>query len=264
MAKLSKLEAKRHLEACKILQQNDIDFDSAWDVYEHWQASAHHVNSVAGAFFTPIRLARDFDLEVSGRRIIDLCAGIGALSFMTYHSSRHEKRPEIVCIETNPDYVDAGRKLLPEATWIRADIFDLPSDLGRFDCAISNPPFGAVSRNGSGPRYTGRNFEFHAIDIAAELADYGVFIIPQNSAPFAYSGCGDYRERSSEAYARFSAQTGIILDPNCGIDCDVYRDDWQGVAPSIEIVCSSLRSVQHERQRAPVARQESAQLGLDI
>ncbi len=45
--------------------------------------------------------------------------------------------------------MEIGRKLLPEARWINADVFDWRElDLGRYDCAIGNPPFGRVKRQG--------------------------------------------------------------------------------------------------------------------
>ncbi|MBB3948463.1 hypothetical protein GGQ73_004450 [Rhizobium skierniewicense] len=72
---------------------------------------------------------------------------------------------------------------MPEARWINADVFDYRAlDLDRYDIAIGNPPFGRVRRSATGPRYRGAEFEFHIIDIAAELADYGAFIVPQGSA----------------------------------------------------------------------------------
>lgn len=239
MARLSKAQAKAHQEACALLANDRMTFDEKWQVYETWQESATHVNNLAGAFFTPIMLARDFSIEVpkEGCRIIDLCAGIGALSFMAYHHGTWGEKPnEIVCVEKNPDYVAAGRKLLPEATWIEADIFDLPADLGRFDVAIANPPFGRLKRAGRGPRYSGSSFEYHVIDIAADLARYGVFIVPAESAPFRYSGQQHYEERQTDGYRRFAEQTGLSLGANCGIDCSVYANEWHGVAPKVEIV----------------------------
>jgi hypothetical protein len=52
---------------------------------------------------------------------------------------------ELTCVEINPRYFEVGRKLLPEARWINADVFDWRTlDLGRYDVAIANPPFGRV------------------------------------------------------------------------------------------------------------------------
>ena len=237
MAKLTKLQAKMHQQACALLEKDILTEDDKWFVLEHWQESANHVNTIAGAFFTPPGLANDFAIEVCGHRIIDLCAGIGALSFMRYQRGRWgEKYPEIVCVELNPAYVEVGKKILPEATWICGSVFELP-DLGRFDYAISNPPFGATPRNSAkGPRYTGDKFEYHVIDVASGIADYGVFIVPQASAGFMYSGQRYFREAKSDAYLRFHEQTGITLEPGCGIDCDYHRDGWHGVSVSVEVV----------------------------
>lgn len=245
MAKLTKPQAKMHSQACALLEKDVLTEDDKWFVLEHWQESANHVNTVAGAFFTPVGLANDFAIEVSGHRIIDLCAGIGCLSFMRYQRGRwDEKYPEITCVELNPAYVEVGKKILPEAMWICGSVFDLP-DLGRFDCAISNPPFGATPRSGArGPRYTGNKFEYHVIDVASLIADFGVFIIPQMSAPFRYSGQPYYREEKSDEYLKFVGQTGVEMHPGCGIDCEYHRSDWHGVAVAVEVVTCEFPQVE--------------------
>lgn len=244
MSKLSKAKAKLHQQACDLIATDRaLTHDERMFVLEHWQESARHVNSVAGAFFTPPGLASDFDLHVSGHRIIDLCAGIGTLAFMAMRTGFYnEPRPDVVCVEINPDYVEAGRKIMPDATWICGSVFDLPPDLGRFDCAISNPPFGAVKRGGKrGPRFTGPEFEYHVIDVAARIADEGVFIVPQTSAPFRYSGEPCFREHIDDRYRRFAEQTGIVLRNNIGIDTTYYADQWHGVSPIVEIVVADFR-----------------------
>ncbi|MFC2248761.1 methyltransferase [Labrys portucalensis] len=250
MSKLTKAQIKAHDEAVALLQKERLSEDDTWTVLENWKESATHINSRAGAFFTPTELARDFAIEVSGSRIIDLCAGIGALSFMARQRALWGggPEPEIVCVEINPDYIAVGQKVLPQATWIQADIFNLP-DLGRFDCAISNPPFGATKRSGRAPRYSGKSFDLHVIDIASDLADYGTFIVPQMSAPFEYSGRDHYRVRSSDTYEAFHQATAIELTASCGIDCSVYRNDWNGVAPAVEVVLADF--IQARSRRIP-------------
>lgn len=235
MAKLTKPQIKAHQQACELLKRDVLTLDEREFVVDNWQESANHINSAAGAFFTPLGLAGDFSIEVSGgaaerARIIDLCAGIGTLAYAVYHRNAwgRETAPRIVCVEKNPDYVAVGQKVLPEAEWICADVFDLP-DLGRFTFAISNPPFG------KGGPIKGVPLDLNVVAVAAGLADYGVFILPQMSCPFRYSGEPHFRNEPGAAYERFHEKTGITLSPSCGIDCDHYRDDWRGVAPKVEI-----------------------------
>ncbi|GAA3832271.1 hypothetical protein GCM10022226_61880 [Sphaerisporangium flaviroseum] len=242
MGKLTKQEAILHRRACELVElDRPLDEDEAEFVLEHWQESSTAANTLDGAFFTPLGLARDLAIEVVGDRIIDLCAGIGRLAWSCRdvggRRANHQPPRELVCVERNPAYVQVGRKVLPEARWICADIFDLAgTELGQFDTAIGNPPFGVTSRTGDGPRYRGRRFEYHAIDIAADLARHGVFIVPQESAPFRYSGQRCNRWERGPEYERFEDQTGIRLRHNCGIDTSGYDDEWRGVSPRTEIV----------------------------
>lgn len=256
MSKLTKAQAKAHQEACDLLNKDVLTLDEKWFVLENWQESATHVNTVAGAFFTPPELARSFCVEVGGHRIIDLCAGIGTLSFLYREKCSWGTAPEITCVEINPDYIAVGRKLLPEARWVQASVFDLPP-LGHFDCAIGNPPFGAIKRGGmDAPRFKGKQFEYHVIDVASEIADHGVFIIPQMSAPFRYSGSDTYREVKEAGYLAFENKTGIELGANCGIDCSACKDDWHGVAPAVEIVIADFVEARARRAGPPAAQQD--------
>lgn len=235
MAKLTKTEAALHRQACEFLTKEHLTREEAEFILEHWQESATAASVLDGAFFTPLPLARDLSIEVHGNRVIDLCAGIGRLAWEC-RALWAEPQRELVCVERNPLYVEVGRKVLPQATWIQADIFDLPEDLGTFDCVIANPPFGATPRTGAGPRYRGSRFEYHVIDVAADLARYGVFIVPAPSAPFRLSGVPHYREERGPEYERFEAETGIRLQANCGIDTSHADGQWHGVSPRVEIV----------------------------
>jgi hypothetical protein len=136
--------------------------------------------------------------------------------------------------------------VLPEATWLCADILDLP-DLanqfgGVFDRAIGNPPFGPLRRHRNAHGYAGRRFEYHTIAVAARLARRGVFIVPQTSVPFRHSGRPNFEpDQGDGEYARFTAGTGITLTATCGIDTSFLRHQWRGVSPRVEIVNADFR-----------------------
>jgi predicted RNA methylase len=247
--KLTKAQMKQHEMACKLLEKDSLTFDEKWDVYENWHEGAEHNNGSAGAFFTPPYLARDFAIDVCGPKVVDLCAGTGVLSFMYYHCGAfyNERKPEITCVEINPAYVAIGKKLLPEATWICADISEIWQNLGKFDTAIGNPPFGKQNIITGAPRYTGAEAEYKIIDIASRLASYGTFIIPQQSASFRYSGAQYYQRHNAGKFAKFFAQTGIDIEAGCGVDTTYHQNDWHGVSPLCEIVTCDFGECRKQR-----------------
>lgn len=128
MSKLTKTEARNHQRAQELLTQDVLGWRDKRFVLENWREDAEHLNGVAGAFFTPWGLALDVALHVVGDRVIDLCAGIGTLSlaywWRTELDRQYGRRLDLVCVEANPAYVAVGRKILPEATWICADVLD--------------------------------------------------------------------------------------------------------------------------------------------
>ncbi|WP_194838758.1 hypothetical protein [Nocardia sp. XZ_19_369] len=120
-----------------------------------------------------------------------------------------------------------------------------------FDTVIANPPFGAVARTVDGPGYHGARFEYHAIAVASQVARHGVFLIPQSSAPFRYSGRRAMEhDQGDTEYHRFQAGTGIALHANCGIDTSYYRDDWHHTPIATEIVTCDFTdtAVTHRRR----------------
>ncbi|MBF6393920.1 methyltransferase [Nocardia farcinica] len=241
MGKMTKQQEKLHAEALALVDlDRDLTEDEKSFVLDNFQEMSTAANSTHGAFFTPAGLAQDFSVELTGRfgRLIDLGAGIGRLSHGCRNRWAGDPEREFVCVERNPDYVRVGRKILPEATWICGDILDVPDmGLGWFDVAIGNPPFGAIKRSKNAPGCTSRKFEYHVIAVAAQVADYGVFIIPQMSAPFDYSGKPYYQDGTGgREYDKFVRETGIVLEPNCGTDTSSHQEDWHGVSPATEIV----------------------------
>ncbi|MFE4512683.1 methyltransferase [Kitasatospora sp. NPDC056783] len=239
MAKLTRQQATLHLAACELLAlDRELTPDERLFVLDYWQESSTGTNTLDGAFFTPWGLAVDVAVEVTGHRIIDLCAGIGALASacLTYGP----RGREVVCVERNPRYVEIGRKVVPDATWIQADVFHLPDGLGRFDTAVSNPPYGATTRSGNGPGYRGRRFEYHVIAVASRFAAHGVFLIPQESTPLRPSETGGFTTVEDDEFRRFTTGTGIRLETNCGLDTSSYLYEWRGVAPRTEIVLATF------------------------
>lgn len=240
MAKLTKEQAKNHTEAERLLEQPKLSDDDKQFVMLHWQEGATNVNSTAGAFFTPWGLATDAMIELGGWQftgsVLDLCAGIGALSLAATVMSRATR---VVCVELNEQYAAVGRKLVPEAEWIVSSVFD-HARLGDFDHAVSNPPFGKIERDGDAPRYKGGEFEYHVIDIAAHHAEFGTFIVPQQSAGFHLSSDYGYKRIDNQKYSTFEKQTGIHLEAGCGVDTRVYQSNWHGVSPLVEIACTEF------------------------
>lgn len=87
MAKLTKAQRKAHQEAETILTQDRLSDDDKDFVFENWHQGAEHNIGTAGAFFTPTGLAADFAFDGGGRRVIDLCAGIGVLAYYVHHKA---------------------------------------------------------------------------------------------------------------------------------------------------------------------------------
>jgi len=186
MAKLSRSARNNHNSAVKLLNNPLLNESEVEFIFNSYHEAATHLNAESGAFFTPFNLAWDAVLELGiygdgkGFKILDLCAGIGVLS---YCIKRRYPAAEIVSVDINSDYVEVGKKLVPEAGWHCINVGDLAElrKLGHFNFVISNPPFGRVRtfRGIDSPTYKGGEAEYKAIDIAAEISNCGVFILPQ-------------------------------------------------------------------------------------
>ncbi|TLX78416.1 methyltransferase [Labilibacter sediminis] len=254
MAKLTKDELRKHQQALDLLAKDKLSFDDKLFVLENWHEGAENLNSAAGAFFTPYYLARDFNLEIyeDDNHLIDLCAGIGALSLPHYTLCEYNyKESDITCIELNPNYIEVGKKILPKAKWVQMSALDLDElkKLGQFNQVISNPPFGKIKTaqyvdSENELKYKGSEFEFKIMEIGSKIADYGSFLVPQNSTPFKYSGAHYYEDlrtedngsRLSSKVKKFIKETNLHFQFGVGVDTSIYLDDWKGVKPLCEVV----------------------------
>ncbi|WP_288492969.1 methyltransferase [uncultured Pantoea sp.] len=232
MARISKQQSKLHDQVMQLVHSDSpLNFEQKEFILQNYQGDGI---GGTGAFFTPEGLAWDFTIDSNSTgRCIELCAGIGRLSFCQY--IRH--RPEhITCVELNPDYVAVGKRVLPEAEWVCMDALKYTSTKS-YDIVYGNPPFGKIStstiQTGS---YSGGEFEYKVITHGASLAWYGVWIVPQGSAGFVYSGAQYYDRRESMKYKKFSEQTGYVFEAGCGIDTSIYRDQWHGTNVVCEVV----------------------------
>ncbi|HGH5979288.1 TPA: methyltransferase, partial [Kluyvera georgiana] len=69
------------------------------------------------------------------------------------------------------------------------------------------------------------------------FSDYGVWIVPQNSSGFFYSGASYYERRESSKYQKMHNDTGYVFHAGCGIDTYSYKDLWHGTSVVTEVVC---------------------------
>ncbi|TYR87925.1 methyltransferase, partial [Citrobacter freundii] len=225
MARVTKKESQLRLKVMELVHSDrQLTEDDKEFIFNNYRGDGI---GATGAFFTPEMLAWDFMLDAGcSDDCIELCAGIGRLS---YYQFIRNKPSHITCVELNPEYVLIGKRVLPQAEWITGDALQYTPD--RFyRVAYGNPPFGKINTSGAYTgRYTGSEFEYKIIDRAREYSSYGVWIVPQGSAGFKYSGHTYYdRSIQSAKYIKFEKDTGLILHPGVGIDTSIYRDQWNG------------------------------------
>lgn len=232
MARISTRQQKAHDNALALLKgSSNLTHEQTLDFFRDYHEGAKNLNGLNGAFFTPHSLATDFAIEadISGeKKIIDLCAGIGMLSYACTANDR--SNVDLTCVELNHDYASIGKSLVPWAKWITEDVTNINEEDNRqrFDIAISNPPFGNIGGISM--------FDLEVVRIASKIAKRGVFILPQQSTPFRYSGHQSFRSEVTDKLAKWMSETGIEFEFNMGIDCNTSINDWKGVKPVVEIV----------------------------
>lgn len=227
--KLSKQLSALHLQALDLVHSDrSLTQDERWFILENFHEGAQHLNGLAGAFFTPIDLALSVH-EVyvkNSRSLVDLCSGIGRLSWWA-----HEEGIPVTCVELNRDYVTAGRRVLPNANWICADVVRDPEVAAlRAQMVVSNPPFGKLKRNGlvtpkpavwslTSPLQS-NELHYAVVEVAQQIAAEGCFILPQISR---------------DADGRWEVPSHLpLLQPTC-IDTQCVEDQWRSTSPKVDV-----------------------------
>lgn len=266
MSKLTRQDERDHEEAEALLSlDRALTHDERLMVFDQYHPGARHLSGKNAAYFTPWPVADVVARNIStdGLRVLDLAAGIGSLAYAAVFRSRWEPMKELVCIELNPDYVEAGKRLVPEATWICGDIYDeeLLRSLGTFDVAISNPPFNTGKIGTASRKWLRVKSPAHmqAVEVGLRTTrgNVGVFVLPQVDLPWRYSMYPrDWKlvaqfasarrgheytpaDRQSAALKRFykaypDAHFGCVSED---IGMDEYAGAWKGVKdPPVEVV----------------------------
>lgn len=218
--KLSKQLSALHMRALDLVNSDrKLTQDERWFILEHFHEGAKHLNGLAGAFFTPIDLALSVHaVHISGARsLVDLCAGIGRLSWWA-----HEEGVDVTCVEINPDYVAAGRQVLPNANWICANVLEPEIAQLEAEVVVSNPPFGRLNRKDTPKTIQSGELHYAVVEVAQQVATSGCFILP--------------------AIKRDETGRWIVpghlsdLGPTC-IDPRGVQDEWRMASPKVDVAC---------------------------
>jgi len=242
MAKITKQQSKMHIEAMALVKSDlPLSFDEIEFIFKHYNPMAQHMVGLAGIYFTPVSIAREMRIEtmdLENKRTLDLCAGIGILSYQAWKAHamwNGTDNFEIVCIENNPEFVEIGKRIFPQAKWVCGDAFDRKTieGLGKFDQVLSNPPYGIKIEN-NGWLEKGLS-QYKAAEVAMKVSNHGIFILAQGDCPFKYSGINGFeRNDNNNKYKAFNKKTGIVIEMNCGIDISYANNEWAGLGNNVQ------------------------------
>lgn len=235
--KLSKLQTKRHGEAESLLSlSRKLNQPEREFCLTHWLPGATGNIGIHGVFFTPESIATSFPYEGHGATI-DACAGIGRLAYHCWQASMWSNDPRfsLTCVEFNSQYYEVGKRILPEAEWIRADLADYAKSLdGKrpFRNAISNPPYGRVPTLQQWKHYSGPA-HLVAAAILGDICTTDVrLLIPENDI------CQDFQRHTtgdSSSYTRFRAAFPHLSLNHASFDFSEFRNEWIGASPNVTL-----------------------------
>lgn len=252
MGKLSKRELKEQKDIFNNLLKKDIlTPDEIEYIYDNLNPLMIDNCSERGVFFTPTDLCRDVATFFPKHgHIVDICGGIGKLSYWLRNYDYYERTiKSLTIIELNPQFVEIGKKLLPQANWINGNVFDksiwddITKDLegNKFDYAVSNPPFGRLTVDPiidtSWINYQG-DLDVMVLELVLRYSKNGGYmIIPPASCDFRFSG-RPYHEyitnKKLEKFRKFNPDLFFRMEAD-GIDCSLYVDEWDNTKVMVEV-----------------------------
>ena len=262
MSKLTKEQEKYHVRAMELVRSDrPLIEDEQEFVLRNYHAAATNLAGINAAYFTPFNLAHAVAIyALKEGRVVDLGAGIGVLGWWVHRQSFGQAK--VTCIEHNPEYVEVGRRVFPEATWICRDVFDLKMwrELGQFDGAVSNPPFGNVKSDKEARAWLTFQgpLHFQVAELVLRVSRTGaVLIFPRIDLPYEESMYRKDLEMAERTrFSRFfRPRTGhrfveeekwsrnlkkfMRLHParfwSTSWPLEGFEDDWQGVNPIVEM-----------------------------
>ena len=170
MAKLKKKPRQMQARANTMGINDSLYHAEKAFVLANYHEAATNKISVAGVFFTPLSLVFEcanycrYSYVKRPIKILDLCAGIGVLSWAInkgFETSHVNESCDITRAEINRDYILGAKKILPSAIWLHVEVSDIDalSILGQFYLVISNPAFGNIptDKNKQTLAYAGSN-----------------------------------------------------------------------------------------------------------
>lgn len=239
--KLTKVETRDHEQIDTLLRQKALSLTEKELILDKFLPHSLDNSTKSGSFFTPRSISQEFSVFCDCDRdtVIDLAAGIGSLAHALVSCGRRPKK--LVCVESNPDFVRIGKKVVPEAEWVLGDVFTRPVfdalRRRRANWVISNPPYGLRLKDRDWLTYNGAS-DLMAVETAVRLAPDSVFILPQGSVPWQDSGTAFHRERKDigGALKLFMDRNPRIVFGSTSMDMSVYAKDWQGGSSKVELV----------------------------
>jgi len=192
MAKLTKPQLRLHKQCEELISlQRDLKFEEVDFVLDNWMPSAGDVTS-GQAFFTPEHIAYGLAMcTYHDGHIIDMCAGIGRLSWeVLRHNLSNPDFLEVSAIENNPDFVRVGKKLMPQVNWVEGSIFEKSvwEQLSTASSFITNPPFSLEKIKGEKYLSLRSSGLFAVLEAGLRNTSEhaGTAILPKSAIPWGY------------------------------------------------------------------------------